>query len=118
MVVKADDPISPRVLRDSNLDSRTCSAEIIPSALVNENCVSTFEFKRINPRPVSESGAQSLGKPGSKVSLAIGHQRPTGIGEIDQIREMWLQRVGKVFPPKHHLHNHNLDASALQSVQH
>ena len=41
---------------------RICSAEIIPSALVKENCVSTFEFSRMNPSPSSVSGGTTMRK--------------------------------------------------------
>jgi hypothetical protein len=35
---------------------------IIPSALVNEKCVSAFEFSRIKPSPSSRSGGSTIGK--------------------------------------------------------
>src|SRR6516165_10731833 len=39
-----------------------CSTVIIPSALVNEKCVSAFEFSRIKPNPSSRSGGSTIGK--------------------------------------------------------
>ena len=37
------------------------SAEIIPSAFVNEKWVSAFEFNKMMPRPSSRSGGSAIG---------------------------------------------------------
>jgi hypothetical protein len=42
--------------------ARACSTVMIPSALVNEKCVSPFEFSRIKPSPSSRSGGSTIGK--------------------------------------------------------
>jgi hypothetical protein len=41
---------------------RTCPVEIIPSAFVNEKCVSAFEFNRMTPKPLLRSGGSTMGK--------------------------------------------------------
>ena len=86
MVVQTNDPAAARILRCGNFDPGSCSAEIIPSALVNENCVSTFEFSKMNPEAVVRIWRHNHREgPAPEVRERFRHQRPSGIGELDHI---------------------------------
>jgi hypothetical protein len=71
MVVKGDDPTRLRIVCGGNLNPLTCSTEMIPRALVNEKCVSAFEFNRIMPRPSSRSGGSTIGKTAAHSSFKL-----------------------------------------------